>query len=215
MSTPTQRSLAAKEIAEFYDKNPTMIPQAHHIQSILDKHVEPSMAQPHTQRILEIVAFCQPEPQGSMKAFMPKGAKFPIVTSDNKNLKSFRQEVSKAALLARSKFGFNDIIYTKHEPVYVAFKFFFQRPPSIPKKRILHVVRPDLSKLIRAAEDSLTGIIYLDDSQIVGESATKAYGDPERVEIKVFNLGSSIEELAKMDALFIPEALDLEGEEPF
>lgn len=117
---------------------------------------------------------------------MPKGWKRPILTSDNKDLKSFRQEVSRAALVARQQAGFTDLIFGKHEPVEVSFDFCFQRPPSVPKKREHHVVRPDLSKLVRAAEDSLTGIIYMDDSQIVSYGRTrKHYGSPERVELTI------------------------------
>lgn len=126
--------------------------------------------------MISFVAYCHPEPQGSVRAFMPKGWKRPILTSDNKGLKSFRQEVSKAALLARQEAGFTDLVFGKHEPVVMTVSFYFRRPPSIPKKRKLHVVKPDLSKLVRAAEDSLTGIIYADDAQIVSIQATKHYG---------------------------------------
>ena len=46
-------------------------------------------------------------------------------------------------------------------------------------------MRPDLSKLIRATEDALTGIIYADDAQIVDIHAKKEYGLPERVEVTI------------------------------
>jgi len=39
------------------------------------------------------------------------------------------------------------------------------------------VERPDALKLARAAEDALTGVLWLDDSQIVCEVLDKAYGD--------------------------------------
>jgi Holliday junction resolvase RusA-like endonuclease len=136
-------------------------------------------------RRISLCVYCTPTPQGSMKAFMPKGARFPTVTSDNKNLKSFRQEVSKAALNARAAAGFDDLVFLKHEPVEVTFTFYFSRPPSIPKKRTCHVVKPDLSKLVRAAEDSLTGIIFNDDAQVVSIHTEKHYGIPERVELIV------------------------------
>lgn len=47
------------------------------------------------------------------------------------------------------------------------------------------VVRPDVLKLARAVEDSMTGIVYRDDSQIVDERIVKRYGLPERVEVRV------------------------------
>lgn len=141
------------------------------------------------QRKISFTVYCKPQPQGSIRAFMPKGFTRPVLTSDNKGLKSFRQEVSQAALVARQESGAADLIFGKHQPVEACFVFYFQRPPSIPKKRVQHVVKPDLSKLVRAAEDSLTGIIFHDDSQIVSYGKTrKEYGLPERVEIAVFSL---------------------------
>jgi|SRR6267154_4473911 len=134
---------------------------------------------------ISITAFCQPEPQGSMKAFIPKGWNRAIITSDNKDLKSYRQEVSKAAIAERQKIGFYEVMFVKHVPVVANFKFYFAKPESVSKKRSSHVVRPDLSKLIRATEDALTGIVYTDDAQIVSIQAEKFYGLPERVEVTV------------------------------
>lgn len=39
------------------------------------------------------------------------------------------------------------------------------------------VKRPDALKLARAAEDALTGVLWLDDAQIVDERLSKVYGD--------------------------------------
>jgi Holliday junction resolvase RusA-like endonuclease len=135
--------------------------------------------------IISFCAYCTPEPQGSMRAFIPKGHTRPIITSDNKDLKSYRQEVAKAALAERNKIGIYGIIFGKHVPVAATFEFYFAKPESVSKKRTENVVRPDVSKLIRATEDALTGIIYLDDAQIIEEHAFKFYGLPERVEIKI------------------------------
>jgi len=40
-------------------------------------------------------------------------------------------------------------------------------------------------KLARGVEDALSGILYMDDAQIVSERLTKLYGSPARVEITV------------------------------
>ena len=53
-----------------------------------------------------------------------------------------------------------------------------------------HVVKPDLSKLVRAVEDALTGIIWRDDSQVIDYRPylTKGYADdidPEGVCIRL------------------------------
>jgi Holliday junction resolvase RusA-like endonuclease len=136
---------------------------------------------------IEFTAFVTPQPQGSMKAFVPKSGKWAgraVLTSTNKNLKSFRQEVAQSALAQRHLIGFYDVMFGKHVPVSMTMKFYFNRPESA-KKRTQHVVRPDLSKLIRATEDALTGIVYNDDSQIVEIKADKFYGLPERVEVIV------------------------------
>jgi len=37
--------------------------------------------------------------------------------------------------------------------------------------------KPDLTKLIRAVEDALTGIIWRDDSQVISQRTDKRYGD--------------------------------------
>jgi Holliday junction resolvase RusA-like endonuclease len=51
--------------------------------------------------------------------------------------------------------------------------------PKFPTKR------PDTTKLLRPLEDALTGIIWRDDAQIVTQTCSKRYGEPERVEVKV------------------------------
>jgi len=133
---------------------------------------------------LYFTVYCKPEPQGSTRAFMRKGMKFPVVTSDNKNLKSFRQEVSLAAIAAMKQSGYSPI--SRKIPVRLEAKFFFLRPASKSKKAEM-TVKPDLDKVARSVADSLTGICYEDDSQIASASLSKEYGEPERVEISVYN----------------------------
>jgi crossover junction endodeoxyribonuclease RusA len=143
-------------------------------------------AMPTDPRQITIICYSRPEPQGSSRAFTPKGWNRPVITSANKGLKSFRQELSKAAIVAMKDAGLSELLFGKHEPVEVGLKFYFQRPPSVPKKRTQHVVKPDLDKLIRSTCDALTGIIYQDDSQIVKYlDPEKFYGVPERVELTV------------------------------
>lgn len=125
--------------------------------------------------------YANPVPQGSMKAFIIGG--HARLTADNKKLKPYRQEVAGAALHEAQFQGF---FAGKHVPVIVSYEFYMERPPSIPKKRKLLVVKPDLDKLIRSTTDALTGILYADDSQIVGYERTgKHYGSPARVEITI------------------------------
>lgn len=61
-------------------------------------------------------------------------------------------------------------------------------------------VKPDTTKLVRAAEDALLNIVYTDDAIIVKQKAEKEYGTPARVEITVEEL--LIPETYEQPALF-------------
>jgi Holliday junction resolvase RusA-like endonuclease len=41
--------------------------------------------------------------------------------------------------------------------------------------------KPDVDKLVRAVADSMTGIVYRDDSQLVQVTAVKTYGQPRAI----------------------------------
>lgn len=70
-------------------------------------------------------------------------------------------------------------------PVYLSATFYFLKPKSAKQSDIYKGTKPDLSKLIRAVEDAMTQVVYVDDSRIVGVGASKLFGDPPRVEIVV------------------------------
>lgn len=123
----------------------------------------------------------KPQPQGSTRAFMPKGARFPVVTSANKNLKPWRQDVSDNAMLAMRKAN----VKLMEGPVSIQCDFFFAKPKSS-KKKIFKITKPDLDKAVRGIFDSLSSVVFRDDSQVVMLFATKEFGLPERVEVKVW-----------------------------
>jgi Holliday junction resolvase RusA-like endonuclease len=50
------------------------------------------------------------------------------------------------------------------------------------------ITRPDTSNYVKSAEDSLNGIVFRDDSQIVELIARKWYSDRPRLEIEVSTL---------------------------
>lgn len=131
---------------------------------------------------LRFVVYAKPEPQGSTRAFMRRGMRFPVVISDNKGLKSYRQQVSLCAIGAMNANGRQPI--PRKVPVGVKLRFYFKRPESKSKKSEM-VVRPDVDKISRSVFDALTGIVYFDDSQVVSLDAKKEYGLPERTEITV------------------------------
>lgn len=120
-------------------------------------------------RKIEFVVGGTPQPQGSTSAFVRNGKT--IVTSANKKLKPWRKAVTQAAMEAVKREQFRP--FTKHEPVYCTMVFYLPRPKSV--KRDYHTVKPDLDKLIRAILDSLTGVVFVDDSQVVGINSVKFY----------------------------------------
>jgi Holliday junction resolvase RusA-like endonuclease len=136
---------------------------------------------------VRFTAFVKPEPQGSSKAFIVKGqwgkSDRAVITSDNKDLKSFRSEVTREAIRAVAALNHPRPMAAKHVPVSIEIDFYFQKPPSISKKRTEMVVRPDADKCIRSVLDSCTGVLFEDDAQVVSIVARKHYGTPERVEV--------------------------------
>lgn len=132
---------------------------------------------------LVFTVFGVAQPQGSAKAFMPKGARFPIVTSDNPQLKGWRQLVAQAASQALEGAGqFED------GPVRLVAEFHLPRPKALGKKARAHMTRPDVDKLARAIGDALTGVVWRDDSQVVQLKVSKCYagvGESPRAVIAV------------------------------
>jgi Holliday junction resolvase RusA-like endonuclease len=78
----------------------------------------------------------------------------------------------------------------------VAVQIYLPVPKSMPKKYIGHalegriqpITRPDLDNYSKAILDSLTGICWLDDSQIVSLSLRKLYSEKPRIEIQIEEL---------------------------
>lgn len=54
--------------------------------------------------------------------------------------------------------------------------------PSAPR---FPSVRPDVTKLLRAVEDAITGVVWRDDAQVITQHACKLYGEPARAEVRV------------------------------
>ena len=53
--------------------------------------------------------------------------------------------------------------------------FYMERPTSVTRRH--HTVKPDRDKLLRCLCDSLTGIAWVDDAQVVEGKTAKAYED--------------------------------------
>lgn len=117
-----------------------------------------------------------PRPAGSKSAYPYRCGKtgkmrVRVVDASGKRGKEWRDAVAWAA--KRAYFG-----KPVEGAVVISFAFFMPRPKSHygtgknagilkPKAPRQHIIRPDTSKLLRAVEDALTGIIWKDDAQIV------------------------------------------------
>lgn len=109
-----------------------------------------------------------PQPKGSSRAFVRNGRA--IVTSANPAVKTWEETI---------RFVLQDwpnAVLTG--PVSLVMVFTVVRPASVSaKRRPQPTVKPDLSKLYRAAEDAMTGIVFVDDAQVVEALVRKQYGD--------------------------------------
>lgn len=139
----------------------------------------------------------RPQPAGSKRAFAnPKTGKI-IVTDDAKGSRPWKQQVAGEAIDAWPYVLTNllegplelDVTFVLARPKghYRTGKFADLVRDSAPP---CPIVKPDTTKLLRAVEDALTGILWRDDAQVVEQSARKVYGSPERCEIRVSCLGA-------------------------
>lgn len=115
-----------------------------------------------------------PVPQGSMRAFLPKGTKRPVVVHGKpKELSSWRHDIQHEAARSAKEVG---LLSPTSGPVEVYLRFYLRVPKSLPKtKKKRPTKRPDIDKLARSALDALTGVIFEDDSQVCKLAATKSY----------------------------------------
>lgn len=129
--------------------------------------------------MIRFVVYGRPQPQGS-KRHVGNGR----MVESSKNLKPWRQQVTDTAWV---ECGCMPYAGTGQEAVKVGVRFSFLRPRSA-KKRVHPTVKPDIDKCLRAILDSLTGICYRDDAQVVKVEMAKHYGPIEQVEIEVSEL---------------------------
>jgi Holliday junction resolvase RusA-like endonuclease len=118
-----------------------------------------------------------PQPKGSARAFLPRGAKFPVVTSDNPKLKGWEHTIRQALHVVVAGTPRDTLAAIYDGPVLVALDFALVRPASLSRRITQHVKRPDVDKLTRGAIDAMTGVLFRDDSQVVEVRARKRYAD--------------------------------------
>lgn len=118
-----------------------------------------------TDTMITFEVLGKPQHQGSMRAFTPKGWKRPILTTTNKELKPWRQEVAACAERAMRELDIKGCIDSE-VPIRVEACFYFTRPKSTKKDTRHKLTKPDIDKLARALLDSMCGTVYGDDSQV-------------------------------------------------
>lgn len=144
----------------------------------------------------------------------PNGAPAVNVVDDNANSKQWQRTV---AWEARRVFT-GELM---RGAVGVEFTFYRPRPKShygahglnkIGRESAHPTTKPDVLKLSRAIEDSLTGVVWADDAQIVDEVLHKRWGEPARVEIVIYSMLMSIADVrAQQDALPLIDVDDVLG----
>ena len=130
----------------------------------------------------------KPRTAGSKSAFVNKKTKKIIVAPAGKHQVAWMDTVRWAFIRA----GYNGKMLVEG-PIHLVLNFTFLRPKSHYKKsggltksaRAYPTGKPDLSKLNRAVEDALTGLIWRDDSQVVQLNSEKRYGLPEGCKIYI------------------------------
>jgi len=134
--------------------------------------------------LIRFTVYGKPEPQGSARAFMRPGTKFPVVTSDNPKNKPWRQQVTGTAIAEAEQLGLARPMIPKGQGARLDIEFFFP-PLAAKKKPLFKTTNPDIDKLVRSVCDALTGVAYSNDSQVCYCVVGKYYGEPSRVEIAI------------------------------
>lgn len=137
-------------------------------------------------------------PGGSKRAFAIRKGGVPTgqvaVVDANRRAKPWQAEVRAAAA---------DAMYTADAgflltgPLNVSMTFYQSRPKSHygtgrnsstlkPSARPFPTSAPDALKLARGTEDALTGVVFVDDAQVVDLDVHKRYGVPERCEVVIY-----------------------------
>ena len=95
-----------------------------------------------------------------------------IIDSNPRSLRDWRAAVrteAQRAMAGRELLGADGLA------LRLTCVFSLQRPKSRPNRHHYPDKRPDLSKLVRAAEDAMKGIVWRDDSQVCEQVARKRY----------------------------------------
>jgi Holliday junction resolvase RusA-like endonuclease len=129
--------------------------------------------------VVHIVPVAQERPR--VRTMINKVTKKPFaIVYDPPKSKEFKKDLQ--------KFFTNDMInrHLIEQPIILSCRVFIERPKSV--TRDLPCVKPDLSNYVKGIEDAMNGLVYKDDSKIVGyKDCFKAYSEHPRIEVTLFS----------------------------
>lgn len=143
-------------------------------------------------RYVTFVVHGTPAPAGSKRAFAHRSTGRIVVTDDSKRSRPWKQAVAAEAAAAMT----GPLL---EGPLELIVVFTMPRPkghygtganaarvkasaPAFP------TVKPDATKLVRAVEDAMTGIVWRDDAQVIAQHVHKVYGDAASCVVEVLSL---------------------------
>ena len=142
---------------------------------------------------IRIVVPGDPVGKGRPRAFQTRGARRTIKMHTPEKTRAYEQAIALAGKLAmqgREPLG---------GPVAMRLDIFMPIPASWSKAKreaallssVMPISKPDASNVLKAVEDALNGIAYIDDSQIIDVWVRKRYSDEPRVEVIITPLAKA------------------------
>ena len=136
---------------------------------------------------IHIVVPGEPVGKGRPRAFQTRGARRTIKMHTPEKTRAYEDAVALAGKLAmqgREPLG---------GPVAMRLDIFMPIPASWSKAKreaallssVMPISKPDASNVLKAVEDALNGIAYIDDSQIIDVWVRKRYSHEARIELTV------------------------------
>ncbi len=142
---------------------------------------------------LGIVVHGKAVPQGSKKGFL-RGKHVVVVDQAKERLEPWREKIANTARrhfegeIIEGPVKLSVVIVKVRPKSHLTSRGFLSSVGAAIRAQLAPATSPDLGKLERAIEDSLSGVVYRDDSQIVWRDSRKVWGTEERVLIYVIEL---------------------------
>ena len=124
-------------------------------------------------------------PQGSKRAFKLRGSGRVVLVESSAKVKPYRAMVAVTALQAWGRPPTDKAVQVRVAFTFARPKSHFTAKGAIRSGAPDFPGKPDTDKLCRAVLDALTGVVYVDDAQVVNLEATKRYGPVSGTTIEI------------------------------